>query len=191
MWASAITLMFLLAQQPERTDSSARSEGQPVTLRVGGTHQIEGADSSANRLITAPCHSVEEKAVQYFMDHDFYAVPAIKDDDIFIDVGNRKNASTPSGKPLSLNRFSIHKYSQHRHPSPFKTYDFRLEGHIRLEKPTAASCSATLRFEISAYEWVWALAVIDDGYRTQFSSNGTLERLYIDAIGDLFTKAKR
>lgn len=190
MWASAITLVFLLAQQPERSDPSARNEGQLVPLQVGGTQQIEGA-SSANRQIAAPCHSVEEKAVQYFKDHDFYAVTAAKDDDIFINLGNRKDASTPSGKPLSLNRFSIHKYSLHGHLSPFKTYDFRLEGHLKLEKATAASCSATLRFEISVYEWVWALAVIDDGYRTQFSSNGTLERLYIDAIGDLFTKPKR
>ena len=191
MWASAITVLSLLAQQPEGADSSARNEGQTVTLRVGGAQQPEGADSSASRQIAAPCQSVEERAVQYFKEHDFYAVTATTDAGIFIHLGNGKNALTPSGKPLSLNRFSIHKYSLPRHLSPLKTYDFRLEGDIRLAKATAGSCNATLRFEISAYEWVWALAVIDDGYRTQFSSNGTLERLYIDAIGDFFTKAKR
>ena len=40
MWASAITLLFLLAQQPERTDSSARNEGQLVTLGLG-TQQLK------------------------------------------------------------------------------------------------------------------------------------------------------
>ena len=34
------------------------------------------------------------------------------------------------------------------------------------------------------------LALIDDGYRSRFISNGGLERLYLDSISDLFTKAK-
>ena len=59
-----------------------------------------------------------------------------------------------------------------------------------MAKATEGSCNATLRFEISAYEWVWA-PVFDDGYRSKFSSNGTLERLYIDQIGDLFVKTNR
>jgi hypothetical protein len=162
MLASAITLWFLLAQQSA------------------------GADSSACRQIAAPCPLVEAGAVQYLKEHDFYAYTATKGSNIFIAVGPRKGASAPSGKPLSLDRFSIHRYSLPRHLSPLKTYDFRVEGHLRLEQATAGSCNASLRFEISAYEWVWALAVIDDGYRSQFSSNGVLERLYIDAIGNLF-----
>ena len=186
MLASPITLLFLLAQQPEVANSSAGNEGQTVTLRVGKAQHPEDAHSSARRQIAAPCQLIEERAVQYFKEHDFYAVTATKDDDVFIDLGNRKHASTPSGKPLSLNRFSIHQYSLPRHLSPLKAYDFRLEGHIRLAKATTGSCIATLRFEISAYEWVWALAVIDDGYSSRFSSNRALERLYIDAIGGLF-----
>ena len=70
--------------------------------------------------------------------------------------------------------------------SPLKTYDFRIEGQLRSEQASAGSCNASLRFEISVYEWVWALAVVDDGYRSQFRSNGALERLYIDATGNLF-----
>jgi hypothetical protein len=135
---------------------------------------------------------VEERAIQYLDEHDFYTRRKTEDDDVIIDLGNRKDASTPSARPLSLNRASIHKYALPRHLSPLKAYDdFRLEGHLRLAKATEGSCNATLRFEISAYEWVWALAVIDDGYRSKFISNGTLERLYIDPIGDLFTKTKR
>ena len=148
-------------------------------------------DSVASRQIAAPCRLVEERAIQYLKAHDFYTRKKTEDGDIIIDLGDRKDASTPSAKPLSLNRFSIHKYTLPRHLSPLRAYaDFRLEGHFRLTTATEGSCNATLRFEISAYEWVWALAVIDDGYRSKFISNGTLERLYIEPIGDLFIKAK-
>ena len=136
-------------------------------------------DSVASRQIAAPCRLVEERAIQYLNAHDFYTRRKTGDGDIIIDLGNRKDASTPSAKPLSLNRFSVHKYILPRHLSPFKAYaDFRLEGYFRLTTATEGSCSVTLRFEISAYEWIWTLAVIDDGHRSKFISNGTLERLY-------------
>jgi hypothetical protein len=187
MLMSAITLLFLVAQQPEAADSKTRNQGQTVSIRVGEAHQPGGADSSANREIAAPCRLVEESAVQYFKEHAFYANTATKGTDIFITLGPRTGALAPSGKPLSLDRFSIHRYSLTRHLSPLKTYDFRAEGQLRLEEATTAgSCNASLSFDISAYEWVWALAVIDDGYRSQFNSNGELERLYLDAIGNLF-----
>ena len=113
-------------------------------------------------------------------------------DDLLIELVNRKHASTPSGRPLSLSRFSIHKYTLPRHLSPLKAYaDFQLDGQIKLTETTEDSCNANLRFEVSAYEWVWAPVVMDDGYRSKFVSNGALERLYIDAIGDLFTKTNR
>jgi hypothetical protein len=134
---------------------------------------------------------VEERATQYLEEHDFYTDRTTEGDEIIIDLGNRKDVLAPSAKPISLNRFSIHKYTLPRHLSPLKAYDdFRVEGHLRLAKATEGSCTATLHFEFSAYEWAWALAVIDDGYRSKFISNGRLERLYIDSIGDLFTKAK-
>lgn len=183
---SAITLLFLVAQQPEGADSKPRNQGQTVTIPVGEAHQPGGTDSGASRVIAAPCRLVEEKAVQYFKEHAFYANMAVRNADIFITLGPRRGAMAPSGKPLSLDRFSIHMYSLPRHLSLFKTYDFRVEGQLRLEEATAGSCNASLSFDISAYEWVWALAVIDDGYRSQFNSNGELERLYLDAIGNLF-----
>lgn len=166
MLAPAITLMFLLA---------------PPSV-----------DSAASRQIAAPCQLVEERAIQYLQEHGFYRYGKTEDDDtIMIDLVAHKDASTSSAKPLSLDRSSVHKYTL-RHLSPLKTYDnFQLEGHLRLAKVTEESCNATLRFEISAYEWVWALAVIDDGYRSKFVSNGTLERLYIEPIGDLFSKTRR
>ena len=172
MCVPAITLLFLLAEQPV------------------------SADSTASRQIAAPCQLVEERTIQYLEDHDFFAgrkhVLGKPVDDFVIDLGNRKNASIPSAKPLSLNRFSIHKYTLPRRLSPLKAYaDFRLNGKLRLTETTAESCDATLNFEISAYEWVWSLAAIDDGYRSKFISNGTLERLYLDAIADVFTKTKR
>jgi hypothetical protein len=172
MWAPAITLLFLLAQQPV------------------------GVDSAASRQFAAPCRLVGDRAIQYLNDHDFFArrkmVLGKTVDDLVIELVNRKHASTPSAMPLSLSRFSIHKYTLPRHLSPLKAYaDFQLEGQIKLTETTEDSCNATLRFEISAYEWVWSLGMIDDGYRSKFVSNGALERLYIDAIGDLFTKAER
>lgn len=107
---------------------------------------------------------------QLIEEHDFYTVRKTQG---IIDLGSRKDASTPSARPLPLNRLSIHKYTLPRHLSPLKGYStFNLEGHLRLAKATVASCNATLRFEISAYEWVWALVVIDDGYRSNFIPNG-------------------
>jgi hypothetical protein len=135
---------------------------------------------------------VEERAIQYFEAHDFRTSSKTEEGYILIELGNHKEASTPSAKPLTLNRTTVKKYTMPRHLSPFRTYaDFRLEGRLRLVKATEGSCDATLSFEISAYEWVWALGVIEDGYRSRFISNGTLERLYIEPMGDLFTKSER
>ena len=142
-------------------------------------------DSAANRQVDAPCKLVEKTTVRYFEEHDFYTSTTLGEN-IIVDVGNHKEALTPLGKPLSLNRFSVHKYTLPRHLSPLKSYDnFRLEGHVALVKATDGSCNVTLRFGISAYEWVWSLGMIDDGYRSNFISNGVLERLYIDPITDL------
>jgi hypothetical protein len=146
--------------------------------------------SAAHRQIAAPCRLVEERAIRYLEEHDFYTRSTTEGDDIVVGLGPRKNASTPSAKPLSLNRFSIHKYTLPRHLSPLKEYDFRLVGQLRLANTTGGFCDATLRFEFSAYEWVWALAVIDDGLRSQFISNGALERPYLDPISDLFINGK-
>ena len=186
MLTSAITLLFFLAQQPKRVDSPTMNEGQTVNIPVGGPHHLEGADFSASRQIASSCGLVGGRAVQYLKEHNFYAYMATDDSNILITLGPRKGALAPSGKSLPLDRFSIHRYSLPRHLSPLKTYDFHVEGQLRLKQATADSCSASLRFEISAYEWVWALALIDDGYRSQFSSNGALERLYLDAIANLF-----
>ncbi|GAC1654369.1 MAG: hypothetical protein NVS9B15_15030 [Acidobacteriaceae bacterium] len=148
-------------------------------------------DSSAIRQIDAPCQLITDRAIQYLEAHGFNASRKTGSDLILIDASMRKDASLPSGKPLSLSRSSIHKYTI-RHLSPLKTYDnFQLEGHLRLAKAAEQSCDVTVRFDISAYEWVWALAVIDDGYRSKFNSNGTLERLYMDPICEPFTKGKR
>lgn len=150
------------------------------------------ADSAASRQIAAPCPLVEEKATQYFGAHHFYTKREVEGDNIIVDLDGRKEISTPSAKLLSLNRSSVRKYTLPRHLSPLKSYDdFRLEGHLTLAKAIEGSCNATLRFEISAYEWVWSLPAIDDGYESKFISNGTLEKLYIESLGDLFTKAER
>ena len=142
-------------------------------------------DSAASRQISASCSLVEERAVQYFEEHNFDASRWTKGDEVTIDVYGGKGVLAPSGKPLSLNRFSIHKYTLHRHLSPLKTYDnFRLNGHLKLARAAVGLCNANLAFEIGAYEFAWPLAVIDDGYPSKFTSNGTLERLYIDAIDD-------
>ena len=171
MLAPAITALFLLASS---------------------------VDASASRQIAAPCESVAERVFWYLTDHELNVYRKAEEGVIVIDLVNRRDpityarvvALTPSGKRLALNRFSIQKYTLPRHLSPFKAYDFQFEGQLRLAKVTEKSCSATLRFDITAYEWVWALAVIDDGYSSKFISNGTLERLYLDAIGDLFTSSK-
>ena len=150
------------------------------------------ADSAASRQIAAPCSAVEKRAAQYFGEHHFYTKRTDEGDNIIVDVDGRKNASTPSSKPLSSNRSSVHKYTLHRHLSPLKSYDdFRLEGRLTLANATEGSCNANLRFEISAYEWVWSLPASDDGYQSKFISNGTFEKLYIESLGDLFTKAER
>lgn len=106
-------------------------------------------------------------------------------DELVIEFVNSKHASTPSGAPLSLNRSSIHKYTSPRHLSPLKAYrDFQADGQIVLTETNKGSCNATLSFKISAFEYVWAPVLMDDGYRSRFVSNGVLERLYIDALAD-------
>jgi hypothetical protein len=167
MLPPAITLVLLLAQQPV------------------------SADSTASRQIAAPCRLVGDKAIQYLRDHDFFATRKMAMgkivDDLVIEFVNHKQASTPSGTPLSLNRSSIHKYTQPRHLSPLKRYtDFQADGQIKLTEATGGSCNVALSFKISAFEYVWAPVVMDDGYRSQFISNGVLEPLYIDALVDLF-----
>src|SRR5579862_3547957 len=159
MLPSAITLLLLVAQQPVNIDSAT------------------------SRQIAAPCGLVGDKAIQYLGDHDFFASRKMAlgkiVDDLVIEFVNRKHASTPSTTPLSLDRFSIHKYTLPRHLSPLKAYtDFQAHGQIKLTETTEGSCNATLSFKVSAFEYVWALSAIDDGYRSQFISNGVLERLY-------------
>lgn len=165
MLLSAITLVLLLAPQPIN------------------------ADSTESRQIAAPCKLVGDKAIQYLGDHDFFASRKMAlgkiVDDFVIEFVNRKHASTPSGTPLSLNRSSINKYARPRHLSPLKAYtNFQADGEIKLTETSEGSCNVTLRFKISAFEYVWA-PVMDDGYRSQFISNGVLERLYIDALVDV------
>jgi hypothetical protein len=59
---------------------------------------------------------------------------------------------------------------------------FRASGQLSLTPVSAVSCAASLHFDFSAFEYVWSLAVIDDGYRSQFTSNGALERGYLDSL---------
>lgn len=59
-----------------------------------------------------------------------------------------------------------------------------------MAKASEEPCNASLHFEFSAFEWSWVFAVIDDGYRSKFTSNGRLERLYLDSISDLFAKSE-
>ncbi len=174
------------AQQPKNLQEVGAA--QELDIRVGTPSTA--AASVAVRQIDAPCRSVEESAIKYFEEHGFYAKSAITGNDIIVALGPHKNASTPSAKPLSLNRISIQKYTLPRHLSPLKAYDFRLEGNLRLAKATDESCDASLSFDFSAFEWVWALAVIDDGVQSKLISNGTLERLYIDPISDPFRRVK-
>ena len=146
-------------------------------------------DVSANRQIAAPCQVIEDRAILYLEEHDFYTKIKTQEPDLIIEIGSLKHILAPSGKPLSLNRFNIQKYTFHRHLSPLKSYaDFHLEGHLRLAKATEESCNVSLHFDISAYEYVWFLGMIDDGYRSKFFSNGTLEHLYIDPISKSLTK---
>jgi hypothetical protein len=64
--------------------------------------------------------------------------------------------------------------------------DFRLTGQLDLTPVSTGSCAASLHFDFSAFEYVWSLAVIDDGYRSQFTSNGTLEQSYLDSLAARF-----
>ena len=61
---------------------------------------------------------IEERATKLLEQLDFYTTRKTEGDDIVIDLGNRKDAWIPSAKPLTLNRFSIHKYTVPRHLSP-------------------------------------------------------------------------
>jgi hypothetical protein len=150
------------------------------------------ADSTANQRIAAPCSVVREKANQYFTEHHFRTGAITGDTGAGVSLGLTKDALTPSGAPLLLNRSSIHRYTLHRHLSPMKSYsDFRLMGQLSLTPVSGTSCAASLHFDFSAFEYVWSLAVIDDGYRSQFTSNGTLERGYLDSLDAPFAVAEK
>jgi hypothetical protein len=141
------------------------------------------ADQAASRQIPLPCSVVREKANQYFIDHHFFTGAIAGDSSAGVSLGPSKDALTPSGSPLILNRSSIGRYTVHRHLSPMKSYTtFRVTGQLSLTVVSATSCTASLHFDFSAFEYVWSLAAIDDGYRSQFTSNGTLERGYLDSI---------
>lgn len=128
--------------------------------------------------------------MRYLEEHEFHARNAYEVNAIVVRFGNRQHPLAPSGKRLRLNRITIRKYTLPRDLSPLKAYgSFDLDGHLSLADGDEGSCRATLHFAISAYEAVW-LPVWDDGYRSKFLSNGTLERLYLDAIAGLFTAAK-
>ena len=187
-----LIMAFSLAASPLSHANQAKNlqevgAAQELNIKVG---TASTAASVAVRQIDAPCRSIEGGAIKYFEEHGFYAKSAITGNDIIVAIGPHKNASTPSAKPLSLNRNSIQKYTLPRHLSPLKAYDFRLEGNLRLVQATEESCNASLSFDFSVFMWVWALAVIDDGVQSNFISNGTLDRLYIDPIGDLFRRVK-
>jgi hypothetical protein len=179
---------FPMSQAQQAKNLPGVDAAQKLDIRVGPPST---AAAPVIRRIDAPCRSVEESAIRYFEEHGFYARSAITGSDIIVALGPHKNASTPSAKPLLLSRVTIHKYTLPRHLSLLKAYDFRLEGNLRLVRATDASCDASLSFDFSAFEWVWALAVIDDGVRSTLISNGTLERLYIDSISGLFRRAKQ
>ena len=159
-----------------------------LSLLIGAT----GADSAAGRPIAAPCSVVREKANQYFTEHHFRTGAIAGDTGAGVSLALTKDASAPSGAPLLLNRSSVHRYTLHRHLSPMKFYtDFRLTGQLDLTPVSTGSCAASLHFDFSAFEYVWSLAAIDDGYRSQFTSNGSLERTYLDSLAALFADAGR
>jgi hypothetical protein len=154
-----------------------------LSLLIGAT----GADSAADRPITAPCSVVQEKANQYFTEHHFRIGAIAGDATAGVSLLLTKDTLAASGAPLLLNRSSVHRYTLHRHLSPMKSYtDFRLTGQLDLTPVSTGSCAASLHFGFSAFEYVWSLAVIDDGYRSQFTSNGTLEQSYLDSLAALF-----
>jgi hypothetical protein len=126
---------------------------------------------------------VREKADQYFIDHHFLTGAIAGDSSVGVSLGLVKDSLASSGSRLVLNRSSIGRYTLHRHLSPMKSYTtFRATGQLSLTPVSATSCTASLHFDFSAFEYVWSLAVIDDGYRSQFKSNGTLERGYLESI---------
>jgi len=154
-----------------------------LSFLIGAT----GADSAVGRPIPAPCSVVREKANQYFTEHHFITGAIAGDASAGVSLSLTKDASSPSGAPLLLNRSTVRRYTLHRHLSPMKSYtDFRLTGQLSLSPVAEESCAASLHFDISAFEYVWSLAAIDDGYRSQFTSNGTLERSYLDSLAALF-----
>jgi hypothetical protein len=151
-----------------------------ILVLLGGNSD---ADQLASRQIAVPCSLVREKANQYFIDHHFFTGAIAGDSTAGVSLEPSKDALTPSGSPLALNRSSIGRYTLHRHLSPMKSYTtFRITGQLSLTAVSATACTASLHFDFSAFEYVWALAVIDDGYRSQFTSNGNLERGYLDSI---------
>jgi hypothetical protein len=159
-----------------------------LSLLIGAA----SANSAVDRPIAAPCSVVREKANQYFTEHHFRTGAIAGDTGAGVSLALTKDASAPSGAPLLLNRSSIHRYTLHRHLSPMKSYtDFRLMGQLYLTPVSAGSCAASLHFDFSAFEYVWSLAAIDDGYRSQFTSNGSLERTYLDSLAALFADAGR
>lgn len=112
-------------------------------------------------------------------------------DENTIELSSLKNAALPSNERLRLNRSTISKYSLPRHLSPLKTYRISLDGELKLTELTPATCRATLQLEISAYEYVWFPLILDDGYRSSFTSNGVLEQCYLEAIAAQFQPAAR
>jgi len=159
-----------------------------LALLIGETN----ADSAAIRQIAAPCSVVREKANQYFTEHHFLTGAIAGDTSAGVSLGLTKDALAPAGVPLLLNRSTIHRYTLHRHLSPMKSYTtFRVTGKLSLTPVSAESCAASLQFNFSAFEYVWSLAVIDDGYRSQFTSNGMLERGYLDSLSALFMGAEK
>jgi hypothetical protein len=159
-----------------------------LSILIGAT----SSGSAADGPIAAPCSVVREKANQYFTEHHFRTGAIAGDTGAGVSLAPTKDASAPSGAPLLLNRSTIHRYTSHRHLSLMRSYtDFRLMGQLYLTPVSAGSCAARLHFDFSAFEYVWSLAAIDDGYRSQFTSNGTLERIYLDSLATLFADAGR
>ena len=153
-----------------------------VSLLIGEA----GTAPPASRQIAVPCSVLREKADRYFTEHHFYTGAIAGDTQAGVSLGLAKDALAPSGAPLILNRSTIHRYTMHRHLSLMKSYTtFRLTGQLTLVPVSESSCAASLRFDYSAFEYVWSLAAIDDGYRSQFTSNGGLERSYLDALAAL------
>jgi hypothetical protein len=104
--------IFLAASPMSRAQQAKNLQGvgaeQELDIRAGAT----SADAAvAIRRIDAPCQSIEESAVRYFQEHGFDARSTITGNEMIVVLGPHSNASTPSAKPLSLNRFTVHKYT--------------------------------------------------------------------------------